>query len=95
MIKNSFILPKQIQDYCPDPEKYNHYMYPLKQSKPRIPMDVLLEATKPVKPFPWDKETDMKIGQLDKLVAVLAFMLFKLSPERLGKRRPKERSNYR
>ena len=83
-----------MQDYCPDPEKYNHYMYPLKRSNPRIPMEVLLEATKPVKPFPWDKETDMKIGLLHKLVAVFVFML-KLGPERLGQRRPKERSNYR
>ncbi|CAA3027576.1 beta-amylase isoform X2 [Olea europaea subsp. europaea] len=35
---------------------------PLQRSKPKIPIDELLEATKPIKPFPWDEETDMSVG---------------------------------
>ncbi|KAG8386978.1 hypothetical protein BUALT_Bualt03G0204800 [Buddleja alternifolia] len=35
---------------------------PLQRSKPKIPIDELLEATKPLKPFPWDNETDMQLG---------------------------------
>ncbi|PON51940.1 Glycoside hydrolase [Trema orientale] len=50
------------QDYTPDPEKYNHHVVPLQPSKPKIPIDDLLDATKPIKPFPWDKETDMSVG---------------------------------
>ncbi|KAL5573219.1 hypothetical protein UlMin_022816 [Ulmus minor] len=50
------------QDYCPDPEKYNHHVVPLERSKPKIPMEDLLEATKPIEPFPWDKQTDMSVS---------------------------------
>jgi len=50
-----------LQDYCSDPEKYNHGIPPLKRSEPKIPVDVLNEATKPIPPFPWDSETDMKV----------------------------------
>ncbi|KAJ1382720.1 Glycoside hydrolase, family 14 [Sesbania bispinosa] len=49
------------QDYCADPEKYNHAIPPLKRSGPKIPNEVLLEAAKPIPPFPWESETDMKI----------------------------------
>ncbi|KAJ7948199.1 Beta-amylase [Quillaja saponaria] len=49
------------QDYYAYLEKYNHSIGPLEQSKPKIPIDVLLEATKPTEPFPWDEETDMKV----------------------------------
>lgn len=49
------------QEYCPDPEKYAHQIHPLEPSKPKIPIDVLLEATKPMDPFPFDEETDMSI----------------------------------
>ncbi|KAJ7948198.1 Beta-amylase [Quillaja saponaria] len=67
------------QDYCPDPQKYNHYIGPLEQSKPKIQMDVLLEATKPIKPFPWNKETDMSIGGTGILASIIEkiFSLFK------------------
>ncbi|KAE8075763.1 hypothetical protein FH972_014451 [Carpinus fangiana] len=50
------------QDYCPDPEKYSHHIGPLEQSKPKITIEDLLEATEPMEPFPWDKETDMSVG---------------------------------
>ena len=50
-----------MQDYIPDPEKYNHHIVPLQSSKPKIPINELLDATKPIKPFPWDKETDMSV----------------------------------
>ena len=40
---------------------YNHRIVPLPPSKPKIPIEDLMEATKPEKPFPWAKETDMKV----------------------------------
>ncbi|KAJ1382488.1 Glycoside hydrolase, family 14B, plant [Sesbania bispinosa] len=40
------------QGHCPNPEKYNHYTVPMERSKPRIPLEVLLEATEPVNPYP-------------------------------------------
>ncbi|KAK7263568.1 hypothetical protein RJT34_31160 [Clitoria ternatea] len=49
------------QDYCAEPQKYNHAITPLKPSGPKIPIEVLLEATKPIPPFPWLSETDMKV----------------------------------
>ncbi|MQL41455.1 glycosyl hydrolase family protein, partial [Escherichia coli] len=47
------------QDYCEDPQKYNHFIAPLKRSGPEIPIENLLEATKGMPLFKWDKETDM------------------------------------
>lgn len=49
------------QDYSPDPKKYNREIRPLERSKQQIPTEVLTEATKALAPFPWDKETDMKV----------------------------------
>ncbi|KAK2433478.1 beta-amylase 3, chloroplastic [Trifolium repens] len=49
------------QSHCDDPQEYNHAIPPLKRSGPNIPVDDLLEATKPILPFPWDSETDMKV----------------------------------
>ncbi|KAL7086787.1 hypothetical protein ACP275_13G023200 [Erythranthe tilingii] len=38
----------------------------LERSKPKIPIEKLLEATKPIDTFPWDGETDMSVdGALD------------------------------
>ncbi|KAH6827090.1 beta-amylase 5 [Perilla frutescens var. hirtella] len=34
----------------------------LQRSKAKIPIEKLLEATKPIKAVPWDKETDMSVG---------------------------------
>lgn len=50
-----------LQDYCQDSEKYNHHLGPLERSKPKFSTEDLLEATKPVEPFPWDEETDMSV----------------------------------
>ncbi|CAJ2654933.1 beta-amylase-like protein [Trifolium pratense] len=49
------------QSHSDDPQEYNHAIPPLKRSGPNIPVDDLLEATKPIPPFPWDSETDMKV----------------------------------
>ncbi|PIA58469.1 hypothetical protein AQUCO_00500422v1 [Aquilegia coerulea] len=49
------------QDYCPDPEQYYNPLVPLERSKPPISIEVLLEATKPMEPFPFDRETDMSV----------------------------------
>ena len=50
-----------MQEYCPNPENYGRQVIPLEQSKPKIPLDVLLEATKPMEPLPFNNETDMKV----------------------------------
>lgn len=62
------------QDFCEDPRKYNNHVGPLGRSKPRIPIEDLLEATEPMEPYPFDKETDMSVGGaladlLDNLIA--------------------------
>ena len=72
MIKCSLSL---LQDYCPDPEKYNHHIGQLERSKPKMPIEYLLEATEPMEPFPWDKETDMSVGGalsdlIDKILSI-------------------------
>ncbi|XP_031254509.1 beta-amylase [Pistacia vera] len=63
------------QDYCPDPQKYNHEIVPLERSKPTFTIEELLEATKKMEPFPWDKETDMSVGGIladliDKIISI-------------------------
>ncbi|KAK7402015.1 hypothetical protein VNO78_13949 [Psophocarpus tetragonolobus] len=69
------------QDYCPDPERYFHFTVPMERSKPKIPLEVLLEATKPLEPYPWYKETDMSLsdvtGFLDYIIAII-LRIFKL-----------------
>ncbi|XP_073108432.1 beta-amylase [Elaeis guineensis] len=50
------------QDYCPDPSKYFKPIKPMERSKPKIPIEVILEATEPMKPFPFDPVTDMSVG---------------------------------
>ncbi|KAK9016336.1 hypothetical protein V6N11_078838 [Hibiscus sabdariffa] len=49
------------QEYCSDPGKYGQELKPLTRSKPKIPIDELLEATKPYGFFPWDEETDLSV----------------------------------
>ncbi|CAN1843860.1 BMY1 [Linum perenne] len=49
------------QDYCGDASKYGHEIEILKRSKGKLGMDELLDATKPIEPFPWDEETDMPV----------------------------------
>uniref|UniRef100_A0A6M2EM53 Beta-amylase n=1 Tax=Populus davidiana TaxID=266767 RepID=A0A6M2EM53_9ROSI len=49
------------QDYCPDPSKYGHEIGPLERSNPQIPMDDIIDATKPMKSFPWNNQTDMPV----------------------------------
>ncbi|XP_077243451.1 beta-amylase-like [Tasmannia lanceolata] len=50
------------QDYCPDPERYYNPVVPLERSKPKVPIEALMEATKPMKPFPFNAETDTSVG---------------------------------
>lgn len=35
---------------------------PLERSKPKIPIEGFLEASNPIEPFPFNKETDMAVG---------------------------------
>lgn len=69
-----------LQDYCQDSEKYNHQLGPLERSRPKFSTEELLDATKPVEPFPWDEETDMSVtgggGLLSYLIGKI-FSLFK------------------
>ncbi|XXG83039.1 hypothetical protein AAC387_Pa10g0894 [Persea americana] len=50
------------QDYFQDPQNYYHFLVPLARSKPKIPIEVILEATEPLKPFPFDTAADMSVG---------------------------------
>ncbi|KAJ8749172.1 hypothetical protein K2173_018643 [Erythroxylum novogranatense] len=50
------------QDYCPDFSKYNHEIVLLERSKSKFSTEAILDATKPMMPFPWSKETDMPVG---------------------------------
>ncbi|CAI8614496.1 unnamed protein product [Vicia faba] len=65
------------KDYREDPQDYNHGIPPLKRSEPNIPVDVLLEATKPIHLFPWDSETDLICKNRDFPQSTLEFELFK------------------
>lgn len=40
---------------------YGHPEVPLERSKKPLPIEDLLDATKPLGPYPWDKETDMPV----------------------------------
>ncbi|TYG80611.1 hypothetical protein ES288_D02G230700v1 [Gossypium darwinii] len=66
------------QDYCADLGMYNHQIGPLERSKPKLVMEDLLEATKPMEPFPWGEETDMKVDDFDGVLANLIRKLFSL-----------------
>ncbi|KAA3482670.1 beta-amylase-like isoform X1 [Gossypium australe] len=66
------------QDYCADLGMYNHQIGPLEPSKPKLVMEDLLEATKPMEPFPWGEETDMKVDDYDGVLANLIRKLFSL-----------------
>ncbi|KAL9232588.1 hypothetical protein vseg_007685 [Gypsophila vaccaria] len=49
------------EEYCPTADNYGRRIVPLEQSKPKIPIEVLLEATQPMAPLPFNNETDMKV----------------------------------
>ncbi|KAL2921875.1 Beta-amylase [Bienertia sinuspersici] len=62
------------QEYCQYPEKYGNSIEPLAQSRPRVLIDNLLDATTPTEPYPFDKETDMSVDD----GSFLAFIIGKL-----------------
>ncbi|KAJ8426732.1 hypothetical protein Cgig2_011553 [Carnegiea gigantea] len=49
------------QEYHQNPEDYGKHIYPLELSKSKISTEDLLEATKPMGPFPFNSETDMTV----------------------------------
>ncbi|KAL7587315.1 hypothetical protein Lser_V15G40380 [Lactuca serriola] len=56
------------QEYCSDLRKYSTVV-PLERSKPKIPIEELLEATERIQSFPFDDHTDMSVGgQLDDFI---------------------------
>ncbi|KAL5976078.1 Beta-amylase [Asimina triloba] len=64
-IFKSFVRKMHVdQDYCSDPQKYYNPLVPLERSQPKIPIESILEATKPEKPFPFDAKTDMPVGSI-------------------------------
>ncbi|KAL7128845.1 hypothetical protein ABFS83_13G021400 [Erythranthe nasuta] len=46
------------QEYCREMTD----LPPLERSKPKIPIEKLLEATETIETFPWESETDMSVG---------------------------------
>ncbi|GAB2285302.1 Beta-amylase [Dionaea muscipula] len=67
------------QEYCPEPEKYQNHIMSLQQSKPKISINDLLEATKTLEPFPFEGETDMSVGGaladlVDNAIRILTFL---------------------
>ncbi|KAK1324421.1 Beta-amylase [Acorus calamus] len=62
------------QAYNPDPNKYNKPIVPLKRSKPKIPISVLMEATEVIPPFQWNEETDMKVVEEAESVGLLGWI---------------------
>ncbi|XP_010522319.1 PREDICTED: beta-amylase 6 [Tarenaya hassleriana] len=60
------------QEYCPDPEMYNHKVGALERSRQEISMEKILEATERVAPFPWDEETDMGIRPFESVLSLLS-----------------------
>ncbi|KAJ3704177.1 hypothetical protein LUZ61_007882 [Rhynchospora tenuis] len=61
-------------DYLPNSDKYFAPIETMARSNPEIPIEDLLEATKPEKPYTFDPETDMPVGG-DNLFDVL-FVIF-------------------
>jgi len=59
IIKGLSLNVKNLQDHCPDPERYYHFTEPMKRSEPRIPLETLLEVTTPLQPYAFLKETDV------------------------------------
>ncbi|KAL8167810.1 hypothetical protein V2J09_009309 [Rumex salicifolius] len=49
------------QEVCQDPARYGRPLEALPTSKPRIPIEQLLEATAPMEAFPFDGQTDMPV----------------------------------
>ncbi|KAL4278773.1 hypothetical protein GQ457_03G005860 [Hibiscus cannabinus] len=66
------------QDYCADLGMYNHQIGSLERSKPKFTTEELLEATKPIEPFPWGEETDMKIDDFEGVIGNLIRKLFSM-----------------
>ncbi|KAE8670105.1 Beta-amylase [Hibiscus syriacus] len=66
------------QDHCADLGMYDHEIGPLERSKPKFTTEDLLEAMKPMEPFPWGEETDMKIDDFEGVIAVLIRQLFSM-----------------
>ncbi|KAL2331800.1 hypothetical protein Fmac_019381 [Flemingia macrophylla] len=64
-LKHSNEIAKNLQDHCPNRERYYHFTVPLKRSKSRIPLELLLEATEPVEPYIWIR--DYIYGTLDEI----------------------------
>ncbi|KAL1220424.1 Beta-amylase 6 [Cardamine amara subsp. amara] len=59
------------QEYCPEPGRYNHELFPLERSRNDEPLEKFLEETEPIDPFPWLEETDMSIRPFESVLSLL------------------------
>ena len=61
----------------PNSDKYFVPIETMERSKPEIPLEEILEATKLEKPYPFDSKTDMPVGG-DNLFDVLLALFGKI-----------------
>lgn len=59
------------QEYCSEPERYNHELFPLERSRNDESLEKFMEETEPVDPFPWLEETDMSIRPFESILSLL------------------------
>lgn len=55
-----------------------------------IPLEVLLEATQPGKPFTWNKETDMSVGGITSVLVDLLAIILCMFTSKTGTKKEKE-----
>jgi len=60
-----------IQEYCSEPERYNHELLPLERSRNDESLEMFMEETEPFDPFPWLDETDMSIRPFESVLSLL------------------------
>ncbi|KAL0722166.1 hypothetical protein Bca4012_036765 [Brassica carinata] len=65
------------QEYCSEPERYNHELFPLERSKNDESLETLIEETEPTDPLPWLEETDMSIKPFESVLSLLKSTFFR------------------
>lgn len=60
-----------IQEYCSQPERYNHELFPLERSRNDESLEKLMVETEPIDPFTWLEETDMSIRPFQSVLSLL------------------------
>ncbi|KAF3577711.1 hypothetical protein DY000_02029810 [Brassica cretica] len=65
------------QEYCSEPERYNHELLPLERSINDESFEKLVEATEPIDPLLWLEETDMSIRPFESVLSLLKSTFFR------------------